>query len=170
MKIFKLKTLLISEDVEDVTATANITKYDPKFDFEKFQKQMLISMSEFKKNLEKNLLGREVAARAAKGYGQMEQTHVVFVNGIDVVLYQDRYTILLKGTEGRSKKESEYYVDPTANVSMKIRSGGAKHIEEPSPEQPHKPVVRPQQQPRKPTPRPQLPTATPNGGDQNARQ
>ena len=150
-----LKNLIKQTLLEaDLTPTSSIVKYTPKFDFEKFQKELTSIMDKFKSNLNKNLSGREVSFRGAKGYGQMEQTHTAFIDDVDIVLYQDKYTILLKGTEGKSKKVTEYYVDPTQNISMNIKRGVTKPVPEKPVETPHKPFLQKlKQEPTSPQPR-----------------
>jgi hypothetical protein len=119
-----------------------ISKFNPKPIFDAFQTELGTAMEKFKATLKKSVVGREVAFRGAKGFGQIEQSHSTIVNDVDLVLYQDKYTILFKGTEGKSKKQHEYYIDPTSNISMNIKAGAPAADVTPEPAQRPRPVIR----------------------------
>jgi hypothetical protein len=120
--MIRLKEMFqLKEAVED--ASTSVSKYLPKESFEKFQVELTKIIGSLKQEIGGKLMGRTVTFRGAKGFGQIEQDHSVIVNDVDIVLYDNKYNLLLKGTEGKSRKVSEYYIDPTSPVYMKISRG-----------------------------------------------
>jgi hypothetical protein len=137
----KLKEIMTLNEIGEISS---VSKYLPKESFDNFQNKLSELMSQLKAEIKKKVGGREVSFRGAKGFGQIEQTHTALISDVDLVLYQDRYTILFKGSEGKSKKQNEYYIDPTSNVYMKIGVGAAPTSDvQIEPKVKPKPVVQP---------------------------
>ena len=130
---------LLTEAAEVPTS---VTKYLPKEAFEKFQVELSKIIEVLKKDIGGKMLGRTVTFRGAKGFGQIEQDHSAVISDVDVVLYQDKYTLLLKGSEGKSRKQNEYYIDPTSPVFMKISRGTPTQDVSVEPEKKPQPAIR----------------------------
>jgi len=144
-------------EAEDITSVA---KYLPKESFERFQTELSKAIEMLKKEVKAKVVGRLVTFRGAKGFGQIEQDHQATISDVDLVLYQDKYTLLFKGSEGKSKKQNEYYIDPTAPTYMKISRAPTTDITPQNQPQPQ-PVVRKIQTPQKPVAKPQAPAPRP---------
>lgn len=107
--------------------TEAVKTYNTSDDFKQLQASINNSINLYRNKLLKAINGKRVAFRGAKGFGQLQQKYIVDVENVDIVLYQDRYTILIKGVAKNERKTSEFYVDPSNNSIFKIK------LEEPTP-------------------------------------
>lgn len=105
----------------------NVKFYNVVNDFNSFTRKMdseeELAKKELSKNLEKNLLNKQVVVRASKGaIGQAEKDYTVTVKEIDTTFLKDKYYIIIKATD-----KKDYYI----NTGFKIKILGSGETEAP---------------------------------------
>jgi len=99
------------------------SKYNVWFDFSDFEKKILSATEQqkdaFQSKLSEKIKGKQIVARASKGYGQPKKDYVVNISSVGVDYYYDRYVVVLRGIEEGRRKESEYFLEPGYKITIK---------------------------------------------------
>lgn len=134
MKLSNIARKILSEDMGAPVAQQQATvstpvdekEYDALHDFQNFESILDKQVEAAKKNLEstlsKNLLNKNVTARASKGaVGQIEKDYTFVVNGIAINYMNDEYYIVLK-----DKNKKDYYINPAFKMKVAVADPSAE--------------------------------------------
>jgi hypothetical protein len=105
----------------------NVKFFNVMNDFNMFKTKMDAeeekAKQELSRNLEKNLLNKQVVVRASKGaIGQAEKDYTITIKEIDTTYLKDKYYIILKAED-----KKDYYI----NTGFKIKILGPGEMETP---------------------------------------
>jgi hypothetical protein len=68
--------------------------------------------TEFQSSVQKKLLGKQVVARASKGYKQPESDYTINVTGVKLDFFYDKYIIVLVGREENKQETKDFFIRP----------------------------------------------------------